>query len=69
MAAINHAITEEQLKEAYHAVKAVQQEKGHTELEAIETARILTYGVFRGVITFESLIDSIIGNARKVYTH
>jgi len=29
MAAINHDVTEEQLKDAYNAVIAVQKEKGH----------------------------------------
>lgn len=69
MAAINHDVTEEQLKEAYEAVRAIQCEKGHTDTEAAYTARILSYAVFRGLITFESLITSIVGNAKQVFSH
>lgn len=69
MAVINRDITEEQLHEAYQAIKAVQTQKGHTEQDACETARLLSYAVFRNLITFESLKDSIVGNARKVFAH
>ena len=69
MAAINHAITEEQLKEAYQAVLAIQKQKGHTDTDCKETANLLSYAVFRGVITFDSLLISIVNNAERVFTH
>lgn len=67
MAAINREVTEEQLKEAYEAVVAVQCKKGHTITDAKETARLLSYAVFRNLVTFDSLTKSIVDNARKVF--
>lgn len=69
MAAINHDVTEEQLKDAYNAVIAVQKEKGHNPLEAKNTAELLSYAVFRGIITYESLMRSIVKNAENVFSH
>jgi hypothetical protein len=69
MAAINKDVTEQQLYEAYQAVKAIQTQKGHTEQDAQETASLLSYAVFRGVITLDSLIGSIVRNAERVFVH
>ena len=69
MAAINKDITEEQLKDIYNAIIAIQKEKGRREAEAALTARDITYAVFRGLFTYESVIKSIVGNAGKVFAH
>ena len=69
MAAINHDVTEKQLEEIYAAIRAVQKEKGHNDTEACFTADTLRYAVFRGILTYESVIQSIITNARKAFSH
>ncbi len=65
---INHDITEDQLKDVYQAAIAIQLKKGHTEKEATETARLLSYGVFRNLFTYESIVNSVVDNARRVFT-
>ena len=69
MAAINKDITEEMLKDIYNAIIAIQKEKGRKESEAVLTARDITYAVFRGLFTYDSIIKSIVNNAGKVFAH
>lgn len=69
MATINRSVTELELKEVYNAVVAIQCEKGHSVIDAKETARLLSYAVFRDVLTYESVIKSIVSNAERIFTH
>lgn len=69
MAAINRDVTEEMLQDIYNAIIAIQKEKGRKEQDAALTARDITYAVFRGLFTYESVIKSIVGTAGKVFAH
>ena len=69
MSVINHNITEEQLTDMYNAIIAIQKEKGRKEQDAALTANDITYAVFRGLFTYDSVIKSIVGNAGKVFAH
>ena len=69
MSAINREVTEQQLKETHDAIIAIQRRKGHSATEAEATAQLLTFAVFRNLITLESLERSIVKNARIVFSH
>ncbi len=66
---INRKLTEDQMKDAYQAITAIQIEKGHNEAEAKKTANLLVYGAFRNLYTYDSLITSIVNSARSVFSH
>ena len=68
MSVINQNITEQDLQETYQAISAIQKRKGHTDTEAHKTANLLTYAVFRGLITMDSVKKSIVVNAQKAFT-
>lgn len=68
MAVINKNITEPELREMHDAIVAVQKQKGHDTQTAINTAQLLTYSVFRNLITSESVMRSIVNNARRVFS-
>ncbi len=64
---INHDLTEQQMKDAYQAIRAIQMQKGKTEQQANSTANDLVYAAFRNLITYESLINSINDGARRAF--
>jgi DNA-binding protein H-NS len=68
MAAINKALTEEQLQDIHQAIRAVQLQKGKSNEDAERTAQLLTYATFRNLITYDSIVRSIVDNAREVFS-
>jgi hypothetical protein len=67
--AINHTIKAEELKDIYDATIAIEKEQGHTPEQAKLQAQALSYGVFRDLLTQDSVIRYIVDKARRVFTH
>jgi len=55
---MNKHITEEELKDLYYSLCAVQD----------KNAEMLTLGVFLKLLTYDSIIKRVINNAREVYS-
>lgn len=67
--AINHNITERELLDLRNSILAIQREKGKSEEDARYTANLLTYGVFRNLLDYNSVVRTIVNNARVVFSH
>lgn len=65
---INKNITEKELQEIYQADIAIEKQQGHDEQESKQHAQALSYGVFRNLFTYESVLNVIVNKARKVFT-
>lgn len=69
MSVINKELTEEQLADVHRAIRAVQIQDGKSAEDAEYTAQLITYAAFRNLITYDSIINSIVNKARGVFSH
>lgn len=64
---INREVNDQQLQEIFYAQYAIEKQKGRSNKEAKETANLIAYGIFRNLLTYDSVIENIVKNARKVF--
>lgn len=68
MAAINHTVTDPQLREIYNAVYALEKAKGKTDTSAHKIANDTVWGVFRNIYDYQGTLCWIVNKARQVFT-